>query len=267
MIEVKISIASYSFHGLFSEGQIDLFGYLEACKFRYHLGAADIWNKMMAGLDADYLGKVKRALEERELLLASLGVDDAPIWDDDPDLRKRNNQLALAHIRAGEMLGARTIRIDAGGTGEAFSEEQFDWIVKRYREFAQRAYDFGYKIGPANMRGPGSVTRNLLRICRAVNHPGFGVVFHFCGDDEDAALAPWAMHVHFSWEITHGCLEESMDLLRRTGFTGYWGVEHQSGKNEYVNVAIQLAQVGRVLASWNGKNKRQVEVEGSIYLE
>ena len=197
---MKTSIASYSFHGLFREGLIDLFGYLESCKFRYHLGAADIWNGMMAGLEADYLYKVKRALEERELLLVSLGVDDAHIWEDDPDQRERNYQVALAHIRAGEMLGARTICIDSGGTGDAFTEEQFDWIVKRYREFAQRAYDFGYKIGPENLWGPGALPENLLCICRAVNHPGFGVLLHFCGDAGDAALAPWAMHVHFSWE-------------------------------------------------------------------
>ncbi len=254
---MKTSIASYSFHGLFSEGLIDLFGYLETCKFRYHLGAADIWNRMMAGLETDYLCKVKRALEQRDLLLASLGVDDAHIWEDDPDLRERNYQQALAHIRAGEMLGARTIRIDTGGTGDTFSEEQFDWVVKRYREFAQRAYDFGYKIGPANKKGPGMMAENLLGICRAVNHPGFGVLLRFCGNDGDAALAPWAMHVHFSWEVTHTCLQECMELLRRTGFTGYWGVEHISGKNEYVNVALQLAQVERVLLSWNGNGKHQ----------
>ena len=249
---MKTSIASYSFHGLFSEGLIDLFGYLEACRFRYHLGAADIWNRMMVGLEADYLCKVKRALAERELLLASLGVDGAHIWEDDPDQRERNYQLALAYIQAGEMLGARTIRIDTGGTGDAFSEEQFDWIVKRYREFAQRAYDFGYKIGPSNQSGPGMLPENLLSICRAVNHPGFGVLLQFRGNDGDVALAPWAMHTHFSWHVTHNCLEECMDLLRRTGFTGYWGVEHHSGKNEYVNVALQLAQVERVLSSWNG---------------
>ena len=34
---MNVSIASYSFHGLLSQGQIDLFGYLESCRHRYGL--------------------------------------------------------------------------------------------------------------------------------------------------------------------------------------------------------------------------------------
>jgi hypothetical protein len=41
------AIASYTFHGLFREGAIDLFGYLESCRYRYHLDTADIWNGML----------------------------------------------------------------------------------------------------------------------------------------------------------------------------------------------------------------------------
>ncbi len=62
---------------------MDLFGYLEACRYRYHLGAADIWNGMVASTDEDYLLGVREALDERELELANLCVDGAHIWEDD----------------------------------------------------------------------------------------------------------------------------------------------------------------------------------------
>jgi hypothetical protein len=33
------------------------------------------------------------------------------------------------------------------------------------------------------------------------------------------------------------------------GYQGYWGIEHHSGKNEYVEVESQVAEVKRVLAA------------------
>lgn len=40
---MRISILSYSFRGLLEAGMMDVFGYLETCKYRYGLDAADIW--------------------------------------------------------------------------------------------------------------------------------------------------------------------------------------------------------------------------------
>ncbi len=48
---MNISIASYSFYGLLGKGQMDVFGYLETIKYRYHLDTADIWNGMLMQLN------------------------------------------------------------------------------------------------------------------------------------------------------------------------------------------------------------------------
>lgn len=247
---MKVSIASYAFHGLLSSGKIDLFGYLESCRYRYHLASADIWNGMLVATDDDYLTKVKEALVERDLLLANLCVDQAHIWEDDAEKRGEHYQTALAHLRAAEILGAKTIRIDAGGRDEVWSDEQFDLIVRRYREYAQRAYDNGYRVGPENHWGTEVDPDNMIKLCRAVDHPGFGVLLHFRASTGDAQIAPYAMHTHVSWQITEGPLEKSMAILRDTGYDGYWGVEHHTGENEYAEVSIQLAKVRAVLAGW-----------------
>lgn len=247
---MNLSVASYSFHGLLDRGMIDLFGYLESCRYRYHLHTADIWNGMISTLDEDFLKKVKEGLQERELTLVNLCVDGPHIWEDDPALREKHYQEALAYLRAAEFLGAKTLRIDAGGQGESFTSEQFDLIVSRYCEYAQWAYDHGFKVGPENHWGPEAVPENMKRICEAVNHPGFGVLLHFRGNPSDALMAPWAMHTHISWDIVQRCLEESMSMLRATGYQGCWSVEHHSGSQEYIEVAIQLASVRRLLETW-----------------
>jgi len=255
---VRLSVLSYSFRGLMTEGKMDVFGYLESVKYRYHLDAADLWNGMLASTDEEYLKKVREALDERELVLADLAVDGAHVWEDDPDARERNYQNALAHLRAAEILGARFVRIDAGGGRQdtAWTEEQFDHIVKRYREYAQRAYDHGYKVGAEDHWGPERIWTNMKRLYEAVDHPAFGISCHIEGwagpdaEEADRLAAPWVLHTHFPWNITEGPLMEKMTILRDAGYQGYYSVEHHTGKNEYTEVAIQLAKVRDVLDRW-----------------
>ncbi len=253
---MKISIISYAFYGLQQAGQMDLFGYLESTRYRYGLDAADIWNGTLASVDQDYLKKVKQALDERELTLACLAVDDAHIWDPDPQVREKHHRNALAHLKAAEYLGARTVRIDIGGQGDDMSVEQFDLVVKRYQEYAQRAHDHGYKVGPETHWGPALVPENMKRIYEAVASPAYGIMLHIGHwvkgreDEGDRLVAPWVFHTHVDWRITTTCLEEKMKILQDAGYQGYWGVEHHSGKNEYGEVAIQVAMVRGVLDRW-----------------
>jgi len=255
---MKISVLSYSFRGLLAEGKMDVFGYLETCKYRYDLSAADIWNGFLLSTDEDYLNKVRDALDERELVLADLCVDGAHIWEPEPQARERNYQAALAHLKAAQILGARFMRVDAGGSGEAWTDEEFDHIVERYREYAQWAYDHGFKVGAENHWGPEKVWANMKTLYQAVDHPGFGVSCHIGGwagsEDEkaeaDRLVAPWVCHTHIAWNITEGLLVQKLTTLRDAGYEGYYSVEHHTGKNEYTEVAIQIARVRDVLERW-----------------
>jgi sugar phosphate isomerase/epimerase len=252
---MNISIASYAFHGLLREGKMDVFGYLETCKYRYGLASADIWNGFLPTIEDDYLAKLKDGLDERELVLANLCVDGPHIWEDDPEVRAKHHADGLAYLHAAELLGARSVRIDAGVRADTFTDEQFDAIVARYREYAQRAYDNGYRAGPENHWGVEVVPENMVRICKAVDHPGFGMLLHFRGNAGDALMAPWAMHTHVSMEVVTSSLEQSMTMLRDAGYAGFWGVEHHSGHNEYAEVAIQVARVRDVLERWRATER------------
>ncbi len=253
---MDISIASYAFHGLLHRGQMDLFGYLESCRYRFHLDRADIWNGMLASTEEGYLALVRDALDERELVLANLCVDGAHIWEDDPAAREENHRSALAHLRAAEVLGARTVRIDAGCRELQWSDEQFDAIVARYRQYAARAADGGYRVGPENHWGAEKIPANMMRLITAVDHPAFGVLLHVGSwlgeeaDSGDALVAPHVMHTHLAWQITEGPLADKMTLLRGAGYRGVWGVEHHTGENEYTEVATQVARVRDVLDRW-----------------
>ena len=155
----RISILSYSFLGLFQAKKIDVFGYLESCRYRYGLDAANIWNGMLTSTDEDYLKKVREALDERNLKLCVLTTDNTHVWDPDQAVRAKNRAAALANLNAARILGAEFMRLDAGGPGagdrtsqaaKEWSTEAFDGIAKAYKEYAQYAADHGFKMGPEN---------------------------------------------------------------------------------------------------------------------
>jgi sugar phosphate isomerase/epimerase len=251
-------VLSYSFRGLLGAGQMDVFGYLEACRHRYGLGAADIWNGFLPTTDEDFLYRVKDALDERDLELADLCVDRAHVWDDDPQVRAANHRNALAHLRAAEILGARFVRIDAGSRRDTWSDAEFDHIVSRYQEYARFAHERGFKMGAENHWGPERHWPELRRLYLAVDHPGFGISCHIGGwagstnevAEADRRVAPWVCHTHLPWDITEGPLEEKMVTLRDAGYTGYYSVEHHSAQREYAEVGVQLARVRAVLDGW-----------------
>jgi sugar phosphate isomerase/epimerase len=265
----RISILSYSFLGLFKAGKMDVFGYLESCKYRYNLEAANIWNGFLTSTEEDYLKKVRDALDERELVLAVLTCDDCHIWDPDPEERKKNYANAMAHLKAGKILGAQFVRIDAGGprdgdrtspAAKEWSNEAFDGIVKRYQEYAQYANDNGFKMGPENHWGPEGIWSNMQKLYKAMDkRPGFALSVHMSQwqgtpeekDIADKESAPWVAAVHFDNNTCEGPLAEKMILLRDAGYKGYWVVEnHSGGQNEYAAVAALVAHVRYVLQSF-----------------
>ncbi len=270
---MNISIASFAFHGLKAAGMIDVFGYLETCRYRYQLRTADIWNGLIDSdpekyLNDDFARKLKTALQERELALVNYHADGCHLWEDDPAARERNRALALRHLKFAADLGAKTVRIDAGGKGTEFTSEQWDVIINGYKEYCRFAEDHGMKVGPESHWGPELVPDNMERIATSVDSKAFGILLHIGHwenapiEEGDRRLAKWAMHTHVDQKTTETRLESAMKILLDAGYKGCWGVEHHSGKNEYAEVEVQLAMVRRQLRRFAQQGVVQYERGG-----
>jgi hypothetical protein len=257
----KLSVISFAFVRMLEAGIQDLFGYLESCRYRYGLSAADIWDGSLISLDEDYLLRVRDALNERGLALACLAADGANLWADDPSQRQSNQENALRLLRAAEILGARTVRFNSGGDrgNTTWSDEQYDHVLGLWRSYAQRAYDNGYRVGPENHWGPESVPSTLKQLCEEVDSPGFGVLLHFArwnGPDAaqgDELLAPWAMHTHITTRLEGPSLAPAMEIVRDRGYEGYWGIEVVSER--YTDVGLWIARVRNVLEIWRREGR------------
>ena len=259
---MKISIAGYSVHGLLSEGTIDIFGYLESCRYRFGLDTADIWNGLLPTLDDDFIRKVRHGLDERELTLVNYHADGCHVWEDSPEARATNRERAFQHLRVAAALGAKTVRIDTGGKLERMTAEQREIISDQFREYCIFGQEHGFAVGPETHWGLSLIADNMEEIAKTVAHPSYGILLHIGHwekgdpDEGDRRLAPYAVHTHVDANITHTCLAEKIQLLLDAGYTGCWGVEHHSKQNEYAEIAVQLALVRRVLARqlWERQN-------------
>ena len=256
---MDLSVASFSFHGALQKGTMDVFGYLETCRYRYHLGTADVWNGLLGPdpetqLDPERLRLVRRAMDERGLICANYHADGCHPWEDDAETRARHRELALRHLRAAEILGARTVRIDTGGRGREWTDEEFDAIVAAFREFARLAGETGFKVGPETHWGATNYPDNMLRLHVAVDSPHYGILLHLgkdtwtTPDDYDRALAPLAIHTHVDQRTCEARIDDALTILANAGYQGALGVEHHSGKNERAEVEAQIGLVRRALA-------------------
>ena len=184
---MTISIASFSFHGAVANGTVDIFTYLEACRYRYNLDSADIWNGLLGAdvevqLDPDRLKKVRKAMDERNLVCVNYHADGCHPWEPDPEVRKRHRDLADRHLGAAEILCAKTVRIDTGGADREWSPEAFDYIAQSFRDFSQRAGQNGYRVGPETHWGTTNYPDNMLKLFEAVNSPAYGILLHLGKD-------------------------------------------------------------------------------------
>ena len=254
----NFAVMSYSFHGLRNIGAMDIFGYLETVRYRYNLQTADIWNGMLDSTEAEYIQKVKNAIDERGLEVVNFCCDRAHVWDNDPKTREENEQRAWEYIQVGKALGAKTIRIDVGIREDQASEEQIEYVAGKYKEYCRAAAKFGAKLGPENHWGASWDPELIEALFQRVDEPNFGLLLHlgnwFGSEEEkdacDRRFASKAMHIHMNYEH---CMDADRVLppLKEAGYQGCWSIESHKSTNEYNNVAFQLAQARRVLAPLN----------------
>jgi len=238
---------------------MDVFGYLEACRYRYHLDTADIWNGLLGSdvevqLDPDRLKKVRHAMDERSLVCVNYHADGCHPWEADPEVRAKHLALAHRHLKAAEILGAKTVRIDTGGRDREWSTEQFDTIAQAFRDLSEVAGCGGFKVGPETHWGSTNYPDNMLKLCEAVCSPHYGILLHMgkdtwtSPDDYDRALAPIAIHTHIDQKTCYERLDSALAILAECRYHGCLGVEHHTGKNELSEVEVQIGLVRRALS-------------------
>jgi len=164
-----------------------------------------------------------------------------------------DNKQMLEYIQVANKLGAKSVRIDFGGTeGHTMPDEAFEYIVNTYREYCRICGDLGMKIGPENHWGWDRVPEYLEKVRNAVDSPAYGHLYHlgnFYDEPErgEALALSYAMHTHIHAD-SMPYAKEVIRKLKNLGYEGAYSVEHHSGKLEYERVDWQLATMRGLIA-------------------
>jgi sugar phosphate isomerase/epimerase len=253
---IGIGICSFSFHRLLAAGKQDIFRYITDCKT---LGCTqlDPWNAHLSDLsrgddvlhaghnpdqaqhlsavDDSYLAKVKEAARRAELPFGCIAVDGAHVYEPSAEKRKENRARAYRWIDIAAQLGAKQIRLDAGGSA-AMPPEEFEIIVEGFEDLTARCGDRGIELVMENHWGSSTMPANVVKIMEAVK--GLGLLL----DSYNWALGKhaegWlscakyakACHVKtFAFtsdgeELTTN-VRGFIQLMKSKGYRGAWGVE------------------------------------------
>lgn len=254
---MEIGICSFSFHRLLAAGEMDIFRYMRLCR---ELGCTqlDPWNAHLSAVmdggailhagrnpgqsqvlsksaDDEFVARVAAAAEDEGLSFGTIAVDGAHIYEPTEEARRANRAVAYRWLDVAHSLGARQVRIDAGGP-EHMADDGFQIIVDGYRDLIARAGAIGIEILIENHWGPSIVPDNVIRLMDAA--PGLGLLYDTRNwkagqkDEGRRRCAKYARATHIKtkrWDSNGNEPDEDIGgavrLLLDSGYRGTWGIE------------------------------------------
>src|SRR5882672_5376941 len=232
-IMIEIGICSYSFHRLLEAGKQDMFAYISDCK---KLGCTqlDPWNEHFLSTDDTYIAKVKEAAMRVELPFGLIAVDGGHIYEPTAEARAQKRRTAHHWIEVARKLGARQIRLDAGGSA-AMPGEEFEIILDGFEDLKKKCREAGVELVMENHFGASVMPENVVRICETT---GIGLLldsFNWAkGKEAEGWLkcGKYARACHIKAFAFAGDGEELttnvgafVRLLKKAGYRGAWSVE------------------------------------------
>ena len=247
---MNYSVCSYSFHRTFDAGEMDIFDYITWCK-EQGFTQLDPWMKHLAtGFDDDaHIAAVKVAADKVGLPFGCIAVDGGHIYMPTAKERVATRQKAYRWVEIAAQLGAKQVRIDAGGREESF-EEIFDIVVEGYKDLISRARENGIEIVIENHWGPTNDPNNMYKLLDAVD--GLGLLFDTSnwpeGTHEEAWVryAPYARLTHIKTSFSKDSGEPTLDipkairLLREAGYDGSWGIEAEASEWDEEELVLKI---------------------------
>ena len=232
-IMIQIGICSYSFHRLLEAGKQDMFAYITDCK-RLGCTQLDPWNEHFASTDDAYIAKVNEAAKRAELPFGLIAVDGGHIYEPTAEARAAKRKNAYQWIEISRKLGAKQIRLDAGGTA-AMPAEEFEIIVAGFEDLKKRCRDAGLELVMENHFGVSIIPDNVVRICETT---GIGLLLDSFNWAKGKEAEGWikcakyakACHIKaFAFaddgeELTTN-VAAFVKLMKQAGYRGAWSVE------------------------------------------
>ena len=257
---LKLSIAAYSYRKLLTAktDPMTLDNFLDKAA-EMGLDAVEPTSYYFRDTSPAYL----RHLRSKAFRLG-LDISGTAIGNDfgHPPGKARDAQIARAKqwIDHAEVLGAPVIRIFAGHKKKGQSpDETHKLMVAGIEECCAYAGEHGVFLALENHGGPTTTAADLLRFCRDVKSPWFGVNLdtgNFRTADpyaDMAAAAPYALNVQVKVELRVAGKRQPADyprivkILRDAGYRGYIALEYEAKEDPLVAIPRHIAALRKAI--------------------
>jgi sugar phosphate isomerase/epimerase len=178
----------------------------------------------------------------------------------DPKKLRQQIDMVKQWVEHSSRLGAKTIRIFAGGVDKGDTEEAArQRCIEAIQEACDHAGKYGIYLALENHGGIVESPEQMVSIVRAVKHDWFGVNFdtgNFHNADPYAGLeqiAPYAVtvqikgEVHPSKKAEPADLKRLTDILRAAGYRGYVALEYESAEDPKTAVPRLMEELKKLM--------------------
>jgi sugar phosphate isomerase/epimerase len=260
---MKTSCSSWSYHRTIRNGDMDLFGFIEACADN-GLDGVEILTRDLASTDKDYLCKVKHACATRHLTIAMLSAGGhLTVLDDEQ--RAKDVQEIKEWFDVAVFLGAPRLRFFCGNGVEL--SDGGDALYAKVLDAMKEIVSFGEERGIiAALENHGNTSADqLMKFRDDVDSPWFAFTLDTgnfpptstVGPDTYSSIkrtAPYASIVHakffniledghdrdFDWAKIHSDLAE-------TGFSGFLSVEYEGDCDDEIGCMQRVSKYLKTL--------------------
>lgn len=256
----EISLAQWSLHRTIRSGELKALDFPRFTRETFGIEAVEYVNQFFADKATDFtwLGELAKRCADNDVRSLLIMVDgEGQLGDPDANSRRRAVERHFKWIAAARFLGCHSIRVNAGGAGEAAE------VQKRAADSLHRlalvGADYGIDVIVENHGGYSSNGAWLAGTIEAADHPGVGTLpdfgnFHI-GNGEwydrylgVKELMPFARAVSAkSHEFDDAGNEVKTDYHRMlgivlaAGYRGHVGIEYEGGKHGEIE-GIRLTQ-------------------------
>jgi sugar phosphate isomerase/epimerase len=261
---LRLSMAAYSFRQYLDlarkpKAPMDLDDFIDSAAAQ-DIDAVELTAYYFARTTPDYLAHLKGRCTRLGLDVSGTAVGNNFCARDPAKLRQQIDHVQR-WVEHSSRLGAKTIRIFAGGVEKGDTEDQARVrCAAAIEEACDYAGKYGIYLALENHGGITATIGQTLRLVKAVKHPWFGVNFdtgNFVSPDPYAdltRLAPYAVTVQIKTEIRRtGKAKEDSDLrrltgiLRDAGYRGYIALEYEAAEDPKTAVPRHLQTLKKLM--------------------
>jgi sugar phosphate isomerase/epimerase len=178
-----------------------------------------------------------------------------------PDKLKEQIDMVKQWTERSARLGAKTMRIFAGGVAKGDSEDKArERCVAAIQEACDHAAKYGVYLALENHGGLTDTVEQILALVKAVKHDWFGVNLdtgNFRTDDpygDLEKLVPYAVTVQVKTEILRRGMKKEdadlprmIDMLRKARYRGYVALEYEAAEDARTAVPRHLETLKKLM--------------------